>query len=139
MIVEIAALCDAATDQGGKLNILGAFDRIGGPLPIVLQQCAVALRIRWDRDDVGEHSMQLLFEDLRGIPLLPPLESKIGVPGFPDELESHAMNMVLNLQRIRVDREGVYRMVLRIDGEELTRLPLFVQDATPHEPNPLKD
>jgi hypothetical protein len=34
MIVEIAALCDAATDQGGRLNILGAFDRIIAPLPL---------------------------------------------------------------------------------------------------------
>jgi hypothetical protein len=137
MRVEIAAICDAATDQGGKLNILGAFDRIGGELPMVMPQCATAFRIRWDREDAGEHSLSLLFEDLRGAPLLPPLESKIGVPSMPPELDSHAINLVLNLQRLRVEHEGKYQMILRVDGKEVAVLPLWVQDLTPHEPNPL--
>jgi len=42
MNIEIIALCDAATDQQGKLNILGAFDTVfTKSLPTVHTQCAV--------------------------------------------------------------------------------------------------
>jgi len=138
MRVEIAALCDAATDQAGKLNLLGAFDRMGGQLPLVIQQCAAAFRIRWDRLDAGEHVLVLSLRDTRGIPLVPPLESKIQVPEMPPHIESHAINLVLNLQRLRVDREGKYLMILTIDGVEFAMLPLWVDDLTPREPNPLQ-
>ena len=138
MLIEIAALCDAATDQGGKLNLLGAFDRIGGPLPMVFPQCAAVFRIRWLRQDSGEHVMTLLFQDLRGIPLVPPLESKITVPPMPSEIDSHAINLMLNLQRLRIEHEGQYQLIFRVDGVDQTVLPLWVKDTTPHEPNPVK-
>jgi len=138
MQLEVFALCDAATDQMGKLNILGAFDRVGGELPMVLPQCAVVLRIRWDRVDAGNHTLLLQFQDLRGIPLVPPLESQIGVPSMPAQLDSHAVNLVLNMQRLHVEREGKYVVMLRIDNIEIARIPLYVEDATPKEPNPHK-
>lgn len=138
MNIEILALCDAATDQAGKLNILGAFDRVGGALPMVLPQCSVALRIRWMRADVGEHRLSISFGDQRGIPLVPPLDSGIHVPEMPPEIDSHAVNMVLNFQRLRVDRAGSYLLTVKVDDFEIASLPLFVQDTTPKEPNPLQ-
>lgn len=138
MNVEIFCLCDAATDQAGRLNILGAFDRVGGSMPLVLPQCAAAIRIRWNRSDAGEHTLLLDCQDLRGIPLLPPLESKLQVPPMPDGMDSHAMNLVLNLQRLRIDREGKYIMRLRINNQELGAIPLYAMDTTPREPNPLE-
>ena len=44
MNIEVFSLCDAATNDRGKLNILGAFDTIGlVKLPGVHLQCSVAL------------------------------------------------------------------------------------------------
>jgi hypothetical protein len=38
MNIQVAVLCDAATDDNGKLNLLGAFDTIYAPqLPAMLR------------------------------------------------------------------------------------------------------
>jgi hypothetical protein len=43
MNIQVAVLCDAATDDNGKLNLLGAFDTIyARELPAIHPQCAVA-------------------------------------------------------------------------------------------------
>lgn len=137
MFVEMIALCDAATDHGGRLNLLGVFDRVGGALPIVLPQCAVVARIRWTREDAGEHRMGIQLADAMGKALIPPLDSAINVPPMPPEIESHAINMILNLQRIHIEKPGMYNLILNIDNELVASIPLSVQDTTPREPNPL--
>lgn len=137
MFVEMLSICDAATDHGGRLNILGVFDRVGGALPIVLPQCAVVVRVRWDRVDVGEHQMAIQLTDAAGANLIPPLNSQINVPPMPPEMESHAANVILNLQRLRLEKEGFYKLTFTVDNNLLATVPLFVQDSTPKEPNPL--
>jgi hypothetical protein len=50
MTIQVAVLCDAATDYNGKLNLLGTFDTIYAPeMPMQHPQCAVAVRIAFDR------------------------------------------------------------------------------------------
>ena len=45
MQVEMFSLCDAAAVEGGKLNILGAFDMIAAPkMPVVHPHCTVMFR-----------------------------------------------------------------------------------------------
>jgi len=137
MIVEIAALCDAATDQAGKLNLLGTFDRLHAALPFVLPQCAAAFRIRYSRSEAGEHLLSLHLEDLMGTPLIPPLDSRVVFPPVQTSYDSQAVNLVLNMQRLHLERAGKYVMRLRIDQIEAISLPLWMDDATPIEPNPL--
>ena len=46
MNIQVAVLCDAATDDNGKLNLLGAFDTIyTQQLPAIHPQCSIALRV----------------------------------------------------------------------------------------------
>lgn len=137
MIVEIAALCDAATDQGGRLNMLGAFDRIIAPLPFVCPQCSAVFRIRYQRSEATTHSFTLTISNLQEQNLIPPLESEIPFPPLGDHFESGAINMILNMQRLHIAEEGKYILRLRIDQIESAILPIFVKDTTPHEPNPL--
>jgi len=137
MIVEIAALCDAATDQAGKLNLLGTFDRLHASLPLVLPQCAAAFRIRYSRSEAGEHVLTLNLEDLAGNALIPPLDSRVSFPPVQSSYDSQAVNLVLNMQRLRLEKAGKYVMRLRIDLIEAVSLPLWMEDATPREPNPL--
>jgi hypothetical protein len=137
MNVEIAALCDAATDQAGKLNLLGTFDRLHANLPLVLPQCAAAFRIRYLRSEAGEHTLTLHLEDLQGNALIPPLDSHVMFPPMQGGYDSQAVNLVLNMQRLRIDRAGKYMLRLRIDLIEAVSLPLWMEDVTPKEPNPL--
>ena len=55
MDIQIAALCDAATDSHGKLNILGTFDTINaGQMPAVHPQCSIALRLVFSKMEEGQ-------------------------------------------------------------------------------------
>ena len=56
MRIEIFALCDAATADFGKLSMLGVFDTIWvTKTPAIHPQCAIALRTRFERIEIGEH------------------------------------------------------------------------------------
>ena len=52
MNIEVFSLCDAATIEGGKLNMLGAFDTImAEKVPVVHPQCTIALRLRFNASE----------------------------------------------------------------------------------------
>ena len=59
MNIEIAAICDAATanDAGGRMNILGAFDRIFAKFPLVIPQCSAAFRLRYQRSEAVDRCL----------------------------------------------------------------------------------
>ena len=131
MNIEIAAICDAATANGvgGRLNILGAFDRIFANFPLVIPQCSTAFRIRYMRCEAGMHDLTLAFEDVCGKPIVPPMQSKIPLEPVAQGFDTAAVNMVLNLQRFQIKRPDKYMIRLLIDGEELASLPLYALEA----------
>jgi len=54
MEIEAFLLCDAATEQQGKLNILGAFDNYWvRQMPARIPQCAVVSRVRFEKIEQG--------------------------------------------------------------------------------------
>ena len=72
MNIEVFSLCDAATHERGKLNILGAFDTIWSKqTPIQYPQCAIALRVRFSSIERGRHAVAVNFVDIDGKPLIP--------------------------------------------------------------------
>ena len=131
MNIEIASICDAATANGagGRLNILGAFDRIYANFPLVIPQCSTAFRIRYMRSEAGLHDLTLVFEDVCGKPIVPPMQSKIPLEPVAQGFDTAAVNMVLNLQRFQIKRQDKYMSRLLIDGEELASLPLYALEA----------
>ncbi|MCQ2106299.1 MAG: hypothetical protein MJZ26_10965 [Fibrobacter sp.] len=132
MNIEIAAICDAATanGMGGRLNILGAFDRIfAQQFPLVIPQCSAAFRIRYQRSEVGVHELSLVFEDVVGEAVVPPMQSKIPLEPVAQGFDTAAVNLVLNLQRLPIKRADKYIIRLNVDGEELISLPLYVVTA----------
>ena len=120
-------LCDCATDSFGKLNVLGAFDRIySARLPVVYPACAVAGRIRFDRSEEGKHKIMINIIDEDGGPIGPgKLEGGLGVK-FRGKSDSAAVNFVLHFQRLTFKKFGEYRIDLSVDGCHETSLPLFV-------------
>lgn len=135
MNIEIAAICDAATanGSGGRLNILGAFDRIFAKFPLVIPQCSTAFRIRYSRSEAGMHDLTLAFEDVCGKLIVPSMQSKIPLEPVAQGFDTAAVNMVLNLQRLQIKRPDKYIIRLIIDDEELASLPLYALEA-PQQP-----
>jgi len=131
MNVEIFSLCDAATDQQGKLNILGAFDTVfAKDIPVVHAQCAVALRIRFQRIEQGEHKITVHLIDADGNLVIPSLDANINISELPQNQDSVAINMVLNLQRLKLEKYGEYAINLAMDGRQDASLPLYVRQRS---------
>ena len=127
MEIEAFLLCDAATDTHGKLNILGAFDNIFvKQLPTKHPACAIAARIRFTRSEQGEHKIKINVVNQDGEKIVPTLDGKIGVR-IPDQTESIAVNLVLNLHQLQFKDTGRYSIDLALDDQHLASLPLNVR------------
>ncbi len=134
MSVEIFSLCDAATDQHGKLNILGAFDAIFmKDMPAVHPQCAVALRIRFQRIEQGKHKITLHLVDDDGKLLIPSLDADLDIKVPPNQ-DSVAINLVLNLHGLKIEKYGSYAINLAIDGRQEASIPLYIKEPPVKEP-----
>ena len=126
MKVEIFTLCDAATDSGGKLNMLGAFDHIiAAAMPAVHPLCAIAVRIRFAKIEEGSHKLNVTFADTDGKFVLPGLQASIGVRLGPDH-STIAANVVLCIQKLKLETFGEYTIDLAIDGRHEGSIPLYV-------------
>ena len=127
MEIEIFVLCDAATDYRGKLNILGTFDTIHArEFPVVWPHCALALRIRFSQIEEGEHRVRISFMDEDGGSILPPLDGKVQVRFGPDA-KTLPTNMILNMERLKLETPGEYSIHLAIDGRQEKSLPLYLR------------
>ena len=128
MQVEIFALCEAATADAGKMNILGVFDTINTKnIPAVHPQCTIALRLRFSKMEAGTHDIQVDFVNADGKCIIPPAKGKINVV-IPDGLMSGIHNLILNIQRLKLEKYGEYAVNLAIDSrQEAIFLPLLVK------------
>jgi uncharacterized membrane protein len=128
MDIQIAVLCDAATDNNGKLNILGTFDTIyTSQLPAVHPQCAIAIRMTFNKVEEGSHKVKLNFVDEDGKPVTPlnieiPLEVLV-----PDETIFLSRNFIVNIQNLKFEKEGLYSVNIAVDGRQEGSIPLLVK------------
>jgi hypothetical protein len=125
MNIEAFLLCDAATDQRGKLNVLGAFDTIYAKQ---LPACAIALRIRFEISEEGSHPVKILIIDEDAKPAGPKMEGNINVK-VREGMDSAIANLVLNIQRLKFEKYGKYRIDLTIDNQKITDLPFTVREV----------
>jgi hypothetical protein len=131
MDIEAFLLCDAATQQQGKLNVLGAFDTIWSKkVPTMHPACAIAARIRFEKIEDGNHSVRIQIIDQDGRNIGPKLEGNIFVK-TPPNAESSGTNLILNIQRLEFKQYEKYRIDLAIDGEIKASLPLHVKEVSP--------
>jgi hypothetical protein len=133
MDVQVAVLCDAATDTGGKLNILGAFDTIhAAQLPAVHPQCSIALRVTFGGGEEGAHKLQLNFVNDDGQSVFPGMEIPVQIT-LPEESHFLTCNFVVNIQQLKFDAPGFYSVDLSLDGKPQASIPLLVRYTPPPE------
>ena len=127
MDIQVAVLCDAATDNNGKLNILGTFDTIyTSQLPAIHPQCSIAIRMTFGKSEEGAHKLKLNFVDEDGKSVMPPIEIPVDV-GVPDETIFLSRNFIVNIQKLKFEKEGLYSIDLAVNGRQEGNIPLLVK------------
>lgn len=136
MDIEIFTLCDAAADYGGKLSLLGTFDRIhAAKFPAAHPHCAVALRIRFDRIEEGRHRVRINIVDEDGRPIAPSVDGTIEIR-FPPGVSSLCANLVLNVNGMKFEKPGRYSIDLAVDSRHERSLPFTVFQIQQETPRP---
>ena len=131
MDIQVAVLCDAATDTNGKLNILGTFDTIyTQQLPAVHPQCSIALRFVFSKIEEGPHKLKLNFVDEDGKLVMPSIDMPVDIT-FPDEANFLSRNFVVNIQQLKFEKPGLYSIDVGIDGRHEGSIPLLVKHLRP--------
>jgi hypothetical protein len=130
MKVEIFTLCDAATtDAAAKLNILGSFDRLmAKEAPVTHAQCALAIKLRFERLEEGPKRIRIAFVDSDGAAVMPTLDTTTQVQFRPGESSATA-SLVLNIQQLRLPMFGEYSIDLAVDDRHEASIPLLVSQA----------
>ncbi len=128
MKIEVFALCDAATDNHGKLNILGTFDQIyAAKMPVVHPACAIAMRLRFDKIEEGSHKVNLQLVNPDGKPVFQNMEGEVNAR-MGDDIGSVAVNLILNFQHVKFEEFADYQINLAIDDVSMATLPLRVRE-----------
>ncbi|HLX69972.1 MAG TPA: hypothetical protein VKV04_10130, partial [Verrucomicrobiae bacterium] len=99
-------MCDAATEENGKLNLLGAFDTIiAQQIPATHPQCSIALRVTFSHEDEGAHKLRFNFVDADGHFIMPGIDlpTEVVLPG-----DSHfgTRNFIVTFQQLKFDLPG---------------------------------
>ena len=128
MDIEIFTLCDAATDNHGKLNILGTFDSIWSKqIPAIHPHCSVALRLRFYRIEEGEHKIKINIVNEDGQLIAPSLNATTNIQFNNNPESSIVRNMAINIQGLKMEKYGDYAIDMAIDGRQEASLPLRVR------------
>jgi hypothetical protein len=127
MKVEIFTLCDAATvDVGGKLNILGSFDRLNAnQVPVVHAQCSLAIKLRFERVEKGKKRLRIAFVDTDGASVMPTIDAATEVR-FQGSESTSTVSFALNIQQLKIPKFGEYSIDLAVDDRHEASIPLFV-------------
>ena|ERR1035437_8977880 len=131
MNIQVAVLCDAATDDNGKLNLLGSFDTIyARELPAVHPQCAVALRVTFFSGDEGKRQLKLNFVDADGHSIMPSIDIPAEVV-LPDDMHFCTRNFIINIQQLKFDEPGLFSVDISLDDQPQASIPLLVKHVPP--------
>ena len=134
MNIQVAVLCDATTEDSGKLNLLGAFDTIyARELPAIHPQCAVALRVTFFNGDEGKRQLKLNFVDAHGRAIMPPIEIPVEV-ALPEDVHFGTRNFIVNIQQLKFDEPGLYSVDISLDDQSHASIPLLVKHVPPPTP-----
>lgn len=128
MELQVATLCDAAADYGGKLTVMGAFDTIAGrgTPPIIHPHCSLAMRICFRAEDEGLQKFSVSIIDADGKEIVPTFAPQFEVRLPSPDSFFVTRNLVVNMQRLKFPGPGHYAIDIRCGEQTLGRIPLRV-------------
>jgi len=127
MDIQVAVLCDAATDYKGKLNLLGTFNSVHArELPANYPQCSIVLRVVFKLVEEGSHKLRINFVDEDGKFVMPSIELPFEVK-VPENDSFAYRNFILNIQRLKFEKFGQHAVDIAIDGRQEASIPLEVK------------
>jgi hypothetical protein len=127
--IPLSLLADEANvSQEGKLNVLGIFDRIAAAaFPVVHPKMIFAFRVQADAADGGRtFPVEIALEGPDGGVLFE-ANGEIGAPPVPPG-EFTTFNQLFNLVGMQFPEPGLYRFIVRIEGE-VRETPLILEAA----------
>ena len=127
MDIQVAVLCDAATDYKGKLSLLGTFNSVHTrELPANYPQCSIVLRVVFKLVVEGSHKLRINFVDEDGKFVMPSIELPFEV-SVPENDSFAYRNFILNIQRLKFEKFGQHAVDIAIDGRQEASIPLEVK------------
>lgn len=129
--IQVAVLCDAATNNNEKLNLLGAFDSIvTHQLPAIHPMCSLALRMTFGGAEEGMRQLRLSFVDEDGRGIILPIDLPVEV-ALPEDAHFVTRNFVITFQQLKFDKPGLYSVDIALDGQAQMSIPLLVKHVPP--------
>lgn len=127
MDTDIFTLCDFAQDVQGKITIVGTFDTIWAhEFPATQPVCSIVARIRYNANEVGQHSFKISFLSDSGEEFAPALSGKLGFK-IPSGQEWGAANIVIGIGLLKLPSYGRYSVNLSLDEKQIKSLYLYVK------------
>ncbi len=129
MDLEIFTLCDFAQDANGKLTIVGTFDQVSTPeAKPVINSCYLAIRLRVEAHEKGQHQLSLSLKDPAGNNVLQNIEGNFEV-NHPEGFNTIGVNLIINLNQLKFERTGVHKFTLSVNNNKLGSFPLTVRQV----------
>jgi len=129
--ISFAVFADAANlSQEGKLNVLGIFDALHvASLPAVHPRAHLVVRVKGTPADVGAHALSFHWLSPRDVELWTSSGELQVEVGATATLEMDLP--IIAVVDLPLDAPGQYTMRLQLDGEPVSRVPIFVSGPAP--------
>ncbi len=132
MKVEILAFCDFATKSGGKLTLVGVFDRINTPkVPTALPVFGLAIKLRLEETDLRKepHKFVCKLTSHSGKEVVEvggQMVTQRPAGAANDPAEMGTAEFAFTVPGVKFEEFGTYTASLSVDGQPLSTTPLFV-------------
>jgi hypothetical protein len=91
-------------------------------------QCALAIKLRFERLEEGQKRIRIAFVDSDGASVMPTLDASTQVQFQPSD-SSATTSLVLVIQQLRLPKFGEYSIDLAVDDRHEASIPLLVSRA----------
>jgi hypothetical protein len=127
MRIEIFTLCDYASINGGGLSICNVIQRIFAPkMPVGIHQFYAVARIRFDRNEEGQHEIRFTLVDDDGKQIVPPLTRSCN-PQFVQDESTASVQCFFEIRQIALPHFGEYEAQLAVNGNHQMSVPVYVK------------
>jgi len=138
MEVSILLLADYANvEQGGKINVMGIFDRINAPqFPVRHPSMYLVAKLNSELGETSQErqiTIKLIDEDGKDIAML--LQQTVNVPPGHEGTRPE-FRFIMEMRDIVFPQPGTYSFVVLVDNDHKKDLPLTVAQGRPGQTPP---